>query len=61
MPQNADNVLDHFNLFRQPEYKEMFENKKKNFENPIADAELERVREWTRPRNIAKRISLARR
>ncbi len=30
MPQNADNVLDHFDLFRQPEYKEMFENKKKN-------------------------------
>ncbi|WP_330082734.1 nitrogenase molybdenum-iron protein subunit beta [Methylocystis iwaonis] len=48
MPQNADNVLDHFNLFRQPEYKEMFENKKKNFENPVADAELERVREWTK-------------
>jgi len=48
MPQNADNVLDHFNLFRQPEYKEMFENKKKNFENPVPDAELERVREWTK-------------
>jgi nitrogenase molybdenum-iron protein beta chain len=48
MPQNADNVLDHLNLFRQPEYKEMFENKKKNFENPVADAELERVREWTK-------------
>jgi len=37
----------------------MFENKKKNFENPIADAELERVREWTKTENIAKRISLA--
>jgi nitrogenase molybdenum-iron protein beta chain len=48
MPQNADNVLDHLNLFRQPEYKEMFENKKKNFENPVPDAELERVREWTK-------------
>src|SRR5208283_5090244 len=48
MPQNADNVLDHFNLFRQPEYKEMFENKKKNFENAVPDAELERVREWTK-------------
>ena len=48
MPQNADNVLDHFNLFRQPEYKEMFENKKKNFENPVADEELERAREWTK-------------
>ena len=48
MPQNADNVLDHFNLFRQPEYKEMFENKKKNFENPVADEALEQVREWTK-------------
>ena len=47
MPQNADNVLDHFNLFRQPEYKEMFESKKKNFEIR-SDAELERVREWTK-------------
>jgi len=48
MTQNADNVLDHFDLFRQPEYKEMFENKRKNFENPVADSELERVREWTK-------------
>ncbi|GLI94092.1 nitrogenase molybdenum-iron protein subunit beta [Methylocystis echinoides] len=48
MPQNADNVLDHFNLFRQPEYKEMFENKKKNFENPVADDALEQAREWTK-------------
>jgi nitrogenase molybdenum-iron protein beta chain len=48
MSQNAENVLDHFDLFRGPEYKEMFENKKKNFENPVADEELERVREWTK-------------
>ncbi|WP_395666747.1 nitrogenase molybdenum-iron protein subunit beta [Methylocella sp.] len=48
MPQNPDNVLDHFNLFRQPEYVEMFENKKKNFENHVGDAETERVREWTK-------------
>jgi len=48
MSQNADHVLDHFDLFRGPEYKEMFENKRKNFENPVADAELERVREWTK-------------
>ncbi|MGP0059801.1 MAG: nitrogenase molybdenum-iron protein subunit beta [Beijerinckiaceae bacterium] len=48
MTQNADNVLDHFNLFRGPEYTEMFENKRKNFENPVADTELERVREWTK-------------
>src|SRR5271165_1750969 len=48
MSQNAEHVLDHLDLFRGPEYKEMFENKKKNFENPVADEELERVREWTK-------------
>ena len=48
MTQNAENILDHFNLFRGPEYKEMFENKKKNFEFPVAEAEVERVREWTK-------------
>ena len=37
MTQNADNVLDHFDLFRGPEYTEMFKNKKKNFEDPVAD------------------------
>jgi len=29
MTQSADKVLDHFDLFRQPEYKEMLENKRK--------------------------------
>lgn len=48
MTQNADHVLDHFELFRGPEYKEMLENKRKNFENPVPDADLERVREWTK-------------
>ena len=48
MAQNADNVLDHFKLFRGSEYTDMFENKRKNFENPVPDSELERVREWTK-------------
>src|ERR1035438_9005598 len=48
MSQNSEHVLDHFDLFRGPEYKEMFENKRKNFENPVADEEVERVREWTK-------------
>jgi nitrogenase molybdenum-iron protein beta chain len=48
MAQNAENVLDHFDLFRQPEYKSMFEAKRKNFEDPVADSEVERVREWTK-------------
>ena len=28
MTQCADDVLDHFNLFRGPEYKEMFKKKR---------------------------------
>jgi Domain of unknown function (DUF3364) len=48
MSQNAEHVLDHFELFRGPEYKEMLANKKKNFEDPVAAAEVERVREWTK-------------
>lgn len=48
MSQNAEHVLDHFDLFRQPEYKEMLENKKKNFENPIPTDDVERIREWTK-------------
>src|SRR3974390_3917331 len=46
--QNADHILDHFQLFRGPEYKAMLENKKKNFENPVAEEELEKIREWTK-------------
>jgi nitrogenase molybdenum-iron protein beta chain len=48
MTQNAENVLDHFNLFRGPEYKEMFENKKKNFESPVPADKVEEIREWTK-------------
>ncbi len=46
MSQNADKILDHFTLFREPEYKEMLENKKKNFEQPVAEIEVAKVREW---------------
>src|ERR1022692_151040 len=48
MTQSAIHVLDHFDLFRQPEYKEMLENKRKNFENPIPVVEVEPIREWTK-------------
>ncbi len=47
MSQNPKKVLDHFQLFREPEYTKMFEDKKQ-FENAVPDAELERVREWTK-------------
>ena len=48
MSQIADHVLDHFELFRGPEYKEMLANKREKFEDPCAAAEIERVREWTK-------------
>ncbi|ACD83927.1 Nitrogenase molybdenum-cofactor protein, beta chain [Methylacidiphilum infernorum V4] len=46
--QNAENVLDHFNLFRQPQYLRMFEKKKCEFENPAPAEEVEKIREWTK-------------
>src|SRR6266568_2081983 len=48
MTQNADHVLDHFELFRGPEYQQMLANKKKLFENPRDPAEVERIREWAK-------------
>jgi nitrogenase molybdenum-iron protein beta chain len=48
MPQNAENVVDHFALFRGPEYKTMFENKRTQFEKPEPDVRIEEIREWTK-------------
>ena len=48
MPQNADQVLDHFELFRQPEYKDMLAKKKAEFEQPVEAEEVARVREWAK-------------
>ncbi len=48
MTQSSNNVLDHFNLFREPEYIEMFESKKKNFEFPHPVDKVEEIREWTK-------------
>ncbi len=48
MTQNPDHVLDHFELFRGPEYKEMLGTRRGSSRIPVADAEVERVREWTK-------------
>ncbi|WP_297452021.1 nitrogenase molybdenum-iron protein subunit beta [Ferrovum sp.] len=48
MTQNSSSVLDHFNLFREPEYLEMFEDKKRNFENAHPKERVEEIREWTK-------------
>jgi len=48
MPQNADNVLDHELLFREPEYQELFKTKKEQFEFNHADAKIQEIRDWTK-------------
>ncbi|MFT4079479.1 nitrogenase molybdenum-iron protein subunit beta [Rhodomicrobium sp.] len=48
MVQNAENVVDHFQLFRGPEYREMFKNKRDKFENGTPEEEVNRVAEWTK-------------
>ena len=48
MSQNAEKVIDHFELFRGPEYTEMLANKKALFEDPVPAEELARVNEWTK-------------
>jgi len=48
MSQNAEKVIDHFELFRGPEYTEMLANKKAMFEDAVPAEELARVNEWTK-------------
>jgi nitrogenase molybdenum-iron protein beta chain len=48
MSQNAEKILDHQELFREPEYAKMIDNKRALFENRVPAAELDRVREWTK-------------
>jgi len=48
MSQSAEKVLDHFKLFREPEYKEMFAKKKAEFEYPVPTEALQHTIEWTK-------------
>jgi nitrogenase molybdenum-iron protein beta chain len=48
MPQNAEKILDHAPLFREPEYREMLARKKAAFEDMPPRPEVERVAEWTK-------------
>lgn len=48
MSQNAEKIIDHFELFRGPEYTEMLANKKCMFEDPVLPEDLTRVTEWTK-------------
>ena len=48
MPQSADKILDHELLFREPEYQELFKNKKEQFEYNHSDEKVGQVIEWTK-------------
>jgi nitrogenase molybdenum-iron protein beta chain len=59
MPQSAEKVKDHISLFAEPEYKEMFEHKKANYECRPTDeqvaAQLEYTKSWEyREKNFAR-------
>ncbi len=55
MPQNADNILDHENLFRQPEYVALFENKKANFEFSVPADKVQTIVEWTKSKEYQEK------
>ena len=47
MPQSADKIIDHENLFREPEYQEMLAGKKA-FEFNHPDEKIKQIVEWTK-------------
>lgn len=47
MSQNIDRIQDHVELFHQPEYQELFENKKA-VQGMASDEEVAKVAEWTK-------------
>lgn len=48
MPQSVEKVKDHLPLFREPEYMELFKNKKEKFECAHPDETVAEVAEWTK-------------
>ena len=48
MPQSADKILDHENLFREPEYQKIFADKKANYEYNHSDVKIDEIRNWTK-------------
>ncbi|PTE15739.1 nitrogenase molybdenum-iron protein subunit beta [Pseudogemmobacter blasticus] len=59
MPQSADKVLDHAPLFREPEYKEMLENKRVRYECGHPEHLVTEIGDWTkswdyREKNLAR-------
>ncbi|EEW25373.1 nitrogenase molybdenum-iron protein subunit beta [Rhodobacter ferrooxidans] len=59
MPQSADKVLDHADLFNEPEYKAMLDNKRATYENGHSAEKVAEIGEWTkswdyREKNLAR-------
>jgi nitrogenase molybdenum-iron protein beta chain len=48
MPQDVNNVKDHFSLFREPEYKELIANKRANFEGRHSPEAVQAAVEWAK-------------
>ncbi len=55
MSQDAEKVIDHFELFRGAEYTDMLANKKSLFEDPVPESELARVAEWTKSKEYCEK------
>ena len=59
MPQSAEKIKDHAELFREPEYQEMLRNKIEQFECPHSAERVAEISEWTkgweyREKNLAR-------
>ncbi|WP_420023696.1 nitrogenase molybdenum-iron protein subunit beta [Cereibacter azotoformans] len=59
MPQSAENILDHKDLFKEPEYQAMLEKKRATYENATPAEKVEEVADWTkswdyREKNLAR-------
>ena len=48
MPQSADKVLDHKDLFHEPEYKAMLDNKRATYEHGHPPEKVAETDDWTR-------------
>jgi nitrogenase molybdenum-iron protein beta chain len=48
MPQSAEQIKDHSDLFREPEYQEMLRSKREQFECPHGSAKVQEIADWTK-------------
>ncbi|MDZ5461749.1 DUF3364 domain-containing protein, partial [Azohydromonas lata] len=55
MPQSADQIKDHELLFREPEYQELFANKKANFEFNHSEVKIAEIRDWTKSKEYKEK------